>query len=48
VLDRSNSGTMKRRINYSPEPLETAPTLSFLAIEGWACSVVSLTWEEGK
>ena len=33
-----NSNTAERRINHSPESLGAAPTLSFLAIEGWACS----------
>jgi hypothetical protein len=38
---------MKRGISYSPEPLEIAPTLSFLDMEGWACSNGLFNLEKG-
>ena len=38
MQESPSSNTTKKRINHSPESLGTAPTFSFLAIEGWACS----------
>jgi hypothetical protein len=38
MLSRANPKTTKREANHLPGALELIPTLSLLAIEGWACS----------
>jgi hypothetical protein len=50
VLSRANPKTTKREASHLPGELtlELAPTLSLLAIEGWACSnsLLKLSKEE--
>ena len=38
VLSRADPKTTKRGASHLPGALEIAPTLSLLAIDGWACS----------
>jgi len=36
----SGRTTQVPKVSYQPDSLEATPTLSFIAIEGWACSSV--------
>ena len=48
VLSKANPMITKRETNHLPRTLEPAPTLSLLAIKGWACSMASSTRAKKK